>query len=181
MAPTIKTDNTFLADKVALRLGHLPTVDRLRVLDCYAGNGKVWQAVRKLSGRRIDVLPVDTRNDVDGFYLPGDNRVYLASLDLQRFDVIDLDAYGVPFAQLEQVFAAGFGGMVFVTFIQAQMGVLPFALLKAAGFSDAMIEAAPALCHKGGWPHLRDYLAQKGVRQLWQRTHARKHYIGFRT
>jgi hypothetical protein len=178
---TTKTDNAFLADKAALRWQHLPDGERLRVMDCYAGSGKVWPAVKKLSGRRIDVLPIDTWQDLDELVLPGDNRVYLASLDLQRFDVIDLDAYGVPFEQLEQLFAADYRGTVFATFIQVQMGVLPSALLRAVGFSQAMIAAAGGLCHRGGFDHLRAYLAQKGVRQIWQRQYFRKHYFGFRT
>ena len=95
--------------------------------------------------------------------------------------MIDLDAYGVPFEQLEMVFKAGFRGTVFATFIQSQMGQLPFGLLRAVGFSQAIIEETPVMCSKGGFDHLRAYLAQRGVRQIWQRQYRGKHYLGFRT
>ncbi len=124
MAQTTKTNNSYLADKVALRVAHLPDREVLRVMDCYAGSGVVWSAVKKLTGRRIAVLPIDISADVDGFHLAGDNKQYLETMDLSRFDVIDLDAYGVPYDQLKIVLDRGFHGTVFVTFIQSVFGTV---------------------------------------------------------
>lgn len=175
-----QTNNSYLADKVALRAGHLPAGEHLRVLDCYGGEGKIWAAVKRLTGRRITVLPIDLREYEDNaFYLPGDNRAYLQSLDLHRFDVIDLDAYGVPFDQLEQVFESGFQGVVFVTFIQSIMGRLPTGLLEAVGFTHEMVEKCPTLFGKSGWKYFLEYLSRRGVKRIWHRSHARKHYLGF--
>lgn len=175
-----QTNNSYLADKVALRAGHLPAGDHLRVLDCYAGEGKIWAAVRRLTGRRITVLPIDVKEyEETSFYLPGDNRAYLQTLDLNRFDVIDLDAYGVPFDQLEQVFSSGYQGVVFVTFIQSVMGQLPLGLLRAVGFSDEMVKKCPTLFGRSGWKYFLEYLSLRGVTRIWHRSHARKHYLGF--
>lgn len=98
-----QTDNTYLADKVMLRVGHLPTNEPLRVLDCYGGKGLVWAGVKQVTKRKIMRLPIDIKKDM-GFALPGHNQIYLESLDLTRFDAIDLDAYGIPYDQLKQVF-----------------------------------------------------------------------------
>jgi hypothetical protein len=76
LTDTIKTDNSYLRDKVELRIRHLP-VGEVRVLDCYAGQGLIWAAVRELTGRDIKVLPVDHRSDKGDFHLHGDNLEYL--------------------------------------------------------------------------------------------------------
>jgi hypothetical protein len=179
MAQTTKTNNSYLADKVALRVAHLPDREVLRVMDCYAGSGVVWSAVKKLTGRRIAVLPIDISADVDGFHLAGDNKQYLETMDLSRFDVIDLDAYGVPYDQLKIVLDRGFHGTVFVTFIQSVFGTLPNTLLVDLGFSLPMIEKSPALFGARGWQYFCEWMALRGVTSFWHRHHARKHYIGF--
>src|SRR5688572_25502525 len=93
-----KTNNSYLADKVALRVAHMPKAGEVRVLDCYAGQGVIWRAVERLTGREIKVLGIDVNkpDELSGFRMPGDNRAYLEIIDLSRFDVVDLDAYGIP-------------------------------------------------------------------------------------
>ncbi len=176
MAQTTKTDNSYLADKVALRLKHLPPGD-VSVLDCFAGRGLVWECVRRMSPQKITRLAIDRA--ATGFYLPGDNRSYLPILDLTAFNVIDLDAYGVPYEQLQQLFERQYHGRVFVTFIQSLYGQMPAGLLVDIGFSEPMIAKAPTLCSKRGWGLFCDWLALHGVRQIAHRSHGRKHYLAF--
>lgn len=133
-ATTKKTNNSYLSDKVSLRLGHLPAGKKIRVLDCYSGKGLIWKAVKKMSGRDITTLGIDVSADT-GFRLPGDNRAYLDTLDLSPFQVIDLDAYGVPYDQLKSIFSRGYKGHVFVTFIQTMYGQMPVGLLEDIGFT----------------------------------------------
>lgn len=178
MAQTKLTDNSYLSDKVALRLAHLPDKDGLRVLDCYGGTGKIWKAVRKLSGRRIMTLPIDVRDNV-GFHLPGDNRAYLDALDLGKFDIIDLDAYGIPYDQLKLIFERNYRGTVFVTFIQSIMGQINQGLLAEIGYPAEMVKKIPTLFGRRGWDHFLQYLALHGVGSISHRSHARKHYLCF--
>src|SRR3990172_353501 len=84
MERTKKTDNSYLADKIHLRANHLPEGD-VRVLDAFAGKGKIWSGVTYLAKRKIRRLPIDVR-DGFGFHLPGDNRAYFGELDLSRFN-----------------------------------------------------------------------------------------------
>lgn len=178
MAQT-KVNNSFLKDKIALRINHLPDGD-LRVLDCFAGSGLIWQAIaRALPERSIKVLPIDTQPYDGAFRLPGDNRRYLSELDLSRFNVIDLDAYGVPIEQLETIFERGYNGVVFVTFIQSAYGTMPYAALQAIGFSESQIEKCPTLFSERGWKYFREYLALRGVRRIVHRSRERKHYLAF--
>lgn len=178
MAQTKKTNNSYLGNKVDLRINHLPNGD-LSVLDCYGGAGKIWVAIERETGRLIRYLPIDKLDCGVGLFLPGDNLVYLASLDLSRFNVVDLDAYGVPYHQLEALFDKGFTGRVFVTMNQTVVGALPHDMLVQIGFSKAIIQASPALCFRNGWRHFLDYLATRGVRQVVHRSKARKHYLTF--
>lgn len=178
MAQTKKTNNSFLSNKVKLRLAHLPDGD-LSVLDCYGGSGLIWAAIERETGRKIRYISIDKQDYDIGLYLPGDNLAYLKSLDLGRFNVIDLDAYGVPFDQLEVLFERGYTGLVFVTFIQVVAGSLPRGMLREIGFTPEMVRKIPSLFFRRGWRYFSDYLAQKGVRTITHRSHARKHYLTF--
>jgi hypothetical protein len=170
------TDNSFLSDKVALRMNNLPPGD-IVVLDCYSGKGLVWAAVQRSTGRNIKTLPIDRRSDKDDFHLPGDNLEYLNTLDLSKFNVIDLDAYGIPFEQIECLVRRRYKGMVFITAIQSVMGRLPDAMLKATGFSQEQIDKAPTLLCKRGFQYLLQYLANAGVKRIRHRSYNRKHYL----
>lgn len=178
MAQIKKTNNSYLGNKVDLRINHLPD-GNLSVLDCYGGAGKIWAAIERETGRQIRYLPIDRLDYGVGLFLPGDNLVYLASLDLSRFNVVDLDAYGVPYHQLEVLFDREFTGRVFVTMNQTVAGGLPHDMLVQIGFSKAIIQASPTLCFRNGWRHFLDYLAARGVRQVVHRSKARKHYLTF--
>jgi hypothetical protein len=177
MAQIKKTDKSYLADKIHLRANHLPEGD-IRVLDAFAGAGKIWSGVAYLSERKIRRLPIDKRDDI-GFHLPGDNLAYLGNLDLSRFNAIDLDAYGIPFQQLKEVFESKFSGWVYVTFIQVVFGALPIEFLGECGFTEEMIKKSPALFYKRGWEYFINWLAMRGVQTIYHRQHKRKHYLAF--
>ncbi len=172
-----KVANSFLADKVYLRADHLPEGE-VTVLDCYAGQGLIWRGVAHVTGRRIRRLPIEMTASAE-FHLPGDNRAYLGTIDLARFNVVDLDAYGVPYEQLRLLFKRGYRGTVFATFIQIGWSSLPHAMLLDLGFTDEMIMCSPVLCSKSSWEHFLEWLALRGVPHVWHRTHERKHYMAF--
>ena len=171
-----KTDNSCLGDKLTIRINHLPDGD-LRVLDCFGGEGTIWERIEKVTGRNIDCLPIDLK-DNGRFRLPGDNLRFLKSLDLSKFNVIDLDAYGVPYKQLKTVFQSGYAGAVFVTFIQSYVGELPHEMLIDIGFTQSMINKCRTLLFKHGFDKFCQWLALQGVTKI---THISptpyKHYI----
>lgn len=176
-----KTDNSYFAEKVKLRSDNLPAVDPVRVLDMYHGNGHIWREVARLTGRRIDVLGIDKKPGMTKIYLRGDNRKY--RLDYDRFDLIDLDAYGVPYEQLETLFAGARKPKgVFATFIQSVFGRQPVEFLETLGYSSAMIDKVPTLFSLHGQQKMKDYLSLRGVRsvKIYHAEHKRKNYIFFR-
>lgn len=119
------TDNSFFQEKVNLRLQAISGMESVRVLDCFAGTGKIWKAVKRKSSAKIFVLGIEKERGKNIDALPGSNLKYLASMNLSRFDVIDLDAYGIPYDQLSLLFRRGYSGRVIVTAIQSGMGHYP--------------------------------------------------------
>lgn len=180
-AQTKKTDNDFLADKVQLRIDHCPKPKGrpARVLDCFGGKGTVWRLVEAKTGGKVDRVCIDSRPDLSSFHLHGDNIKVMAGLDLSGFDVVDLDAYGIPAAQLVEVFDSGFRGVVFVTAIQTMQGGIPAAMLDDLGFPGTISKKAPSLPSRRGWQLIKEWLALKGVRKISHRSKNRKHYLCF--
>ena len=48
-----KTDNSMFWDKVLLRLNHLPEKNNINVLDCFSGNGEIWDQIKKMTKKNI--------------------------------------------------------------------------------------------------------------------------------
>lgn len=178
---TKKTDNHYTMDKIMLRVNNLPEdKNTLTVLDCFGGRGVIWAGVKKISGIDIKRTAIDKRNDINYFHLHGDNEKVMAGIDLSKYDVIDLDAYGIPIAQLGQVFDSDFSGDVFVTAIQTMHGGLPNKLAEDLGFPKDINKKAPSLLARRGWQLLKEWLAINGVKKITHRSKDRKHYLHFR-
>lgn len=173
----MKTDNSHIKAKVNLRINHLPEGD-IYVLDCYSGKGIIWKEIKDRTGRNIKVLPIDIKKD-NIFHLVGNNLDFLSTIDLSKFNVVDLDAYGTPFEQLEILFKKEYHGTVFVTFIQSIMGAIPYRLLESVGFTREMINKIPTLFYRCGWNYFLQYLANKNIDKIYHYSFDRKHYLYF--
>ena len=99
----VQTDNSYLGHKIKLRLDSLPKKD-LKVLSAYGGDNILWEKIVKKFEYKIDVDLIDVKQK-NIIYMKGDNIKYLMSLNINKYDVIDLDAYGIPFKQLEVLFS----------------------------------------------------------------------------
>ena len=178
----MKRDNHFLADKVVLRVSHLPKKSPLKVLDCFHGKGVVWENVIRLSQRTdIEVLGIDhKKGKMDEWGLEFDCKVGLKDMDLTNYDIIDLDAYGCPSEELKLIFKSKFIGVIFCTNIQSTMNQLPWDLLIDLGYSLDMCRVAPVLCSKGGWEKVKSWLCLNGVKQITHRSKSKKHYFCFK-
>lgn len=165
MKYTTKTDNDFTKEKINLRCDHMPS-DPIKVLDCFGGFGVIWDGVKKQSGRSdVERLGIDKERRPS--CLRGDNLRWLSSLDLTQFNVIDLDAYGIPFDQVKILFERKYKGTVFFTMIIPSMGNLPSGLPLANGIKKEMYAKSPTIFCKIGWNLWLDYLANNGVEDVW--------------
>jgi hypothetical protein len=179
MVQTKKTDNDRLAEKLHLRLKYTPDERPIKVLDAFAATGKLWDKVKEnRKGQKIDVTRIDTNPRARGT-LRGDNLKYLATLDLSIYDVIDLDAYGIPAEQLMILTDRGYSGRVFVTAIQSMHGCLPSCLLEAIGFSREMVKVCPSLFNTNGIEKINEFLGVIGVEKYFFYYGNRKLYCTF--
>lgn len=177
----VQTENSYLGAKIKLRLRNLPDKKEINVLDCFSANGTLWREIKKLSpGKKINVLRIDNRNDLDGFYLEGDNEKFLEQMNLDRFDVIDLDSFGMPTNQLMILFKKKIKGKtVFVTFIQSILRQMSHEILYKNGITDEMIKKCPTLFGKRGWAFFKNFLALNGVCKIKTYQSQRKNYLCF--
>lgn len=96
---TYKVDNRSLQAKVNLRRWLLQRmkIDHVRVLDACAGEGAIWSAMEEHTTIdrwvRCDIKP---RYPSDGMTLKLSAVQSMQSMDLDEFNVIDIDTYGDP-------------------------------------------------------------------------------------
>ena len=95
---SIKTDNTNINKKIQLRKQATSNLKKLHVLDLFAGNNILWSEIKTDSYFGVD------KNKRKGKNLTADNIRIIPSLDLSRFNVIDVDSYGIPFNQIYHIF-----------------------------------------------------------------------------
>lgn len=117
--------------------------------------------------------------EYDAFGMIGDNLKLLQTIDLSKYDVIDLDAYGVPCDQLEIIFSRGYKGIIFFTFIQTMYGGLSLSLSLSLYLSigiDAMIKKCPSVFNKKGLFLFFEYLNKHGVKCVAYIRHGKKVY-----
>jgi len=179
---SLQTDNSMLAQKINLRLdavGKVPK-DKVCILDAFSGNMVVWSQIKARTKKKLNILRIDAKPDRDGLYLVGDNQKFIESLDLARFDIIDLDAYGSPYKQLKILFERGYTGYVICTFIQTMAGRLDNELLTSLGYTDSMINKIPTLFSRNGLQKMLHYLNKNGVDEITGYFTGRKNYFTFK-
>lgn len=92
------TDNANLAKKVALRKEATKELKELRVLDLFAGENLIWSKIKTDRYFGVEAEKGKGKN------LNVDNRRIIPVLDLSDFNVIDCDAYGIPYEQISMIF-----------------------------------------------------------------------------
>lgn len=182
---SLQTDNSHLQAKIKLRMGHLPNKPTLKVLDAFRGEGEIWNYIRARTKQKIEITGIDKKSNSNEFVLFGDNKKFFPSIPFETYDVIDLDAYGVPFDQLEYIFdydrRKKIHHKIFLTFIQSIYGRLPLGLLRKLGYSEAMVKKIPVLFDRNGIEKLKAYLALMGVSKIFIKSMGKKYYLFFET
>lgn len=178
-----QTDNSQLEEKILLRINSIEKIDKqeIKVLECYSGDGVIWDMVRQRTSKTIKVLRIDVKTDKVGIYLKGDNLKFIASMNLDHFDIIDLDAYGQPFEQLEIVFGKKYAGIVHVTWIMSGTFTarFPVKMMPYLNVTKAMYKKCPTLFSKDAFNNILSYLAFNGVKKIEAVKIDKKHYFWF--
>jgi len=153
--PFTQRHSSAFSAKVDLRARAIEGIDNPRILDAYSAGSALWRAVEKLTGKTLRTLSLDTT--AEGTFKI-DNRIALRGLDLDLFDVIDLDAYGTPWPQLDIVMRRGFRGTLVGTCIRLNRGWISKGLAVSGGMSAEMYKACPPLASRFAKEILLNYL-----------------------
>ena len=127
------TDNSHFYEKVNLRLKAIAEIpkDDVSILECYAGKGLLYAEVKKHTSKKLHIVSIEKERGKNPFALCGDNLKFLPTLNLEKFDIIDLDAYGIPSEQIKIIADRGWHGLLVVTCIKQRLGGgIPNILLK---------------------------------------------------
>jgi len=93
-----KQENSEPGKKIKLRLLAIEEIDKkeINVLECYSAKGHLWKSVRKKINKTVNVhgIEIDKNKKNEDIVFYGDNRKIVCSLDLSKYDLIDLDAFG---------------------------------------------------------------------------------------
>ena len=173
----VQTDNSYFDAKVKLRIDHLPNKKSLNVLDLFGGDGLIWNEIIKQTGKNISVLRMDVKSDKPGVYLKGDNTKFLKLMDLKQFDIIDVDAYGVPFKQLKIIFQKKYKGLIFITYIQSVFGRLPKQMLFELNYTERMIQKIPTMFNRDGIEKLKNWMSLYSIKKCKRISFQNKHYL----
>jgi len=182
MSSNKKTDNSYLREKVNLRIESLNLIKKneINVLEAFAGDGLIWDSVSKKTNKKINILKIELNEGKKGVYLKGKNEKFISLFDFKNYDIIDLDAYGIPFNQLEVIFEKKYKGIVHCTCIQSVLGKLPEKMLIKLGYTKTMIKKIPTLFNKNGLGKIENYLYLNGVKQIKGYFIDRKNYFYFK-
>lgn len=172
----VKTDNSYFAEKIDLRLSFLPDKKEINVLDIFGGYGKIWDTVKAMSGKIINVDRIEKREECGAHNMIGDNMKYLPVIDIHNYDIIDVDAYGIPFYQIDNILNRGYRGEIFVTYIQTMNGSLPKIMLNKLGYTNNMIQKSKTIFNKNGIDKLKKVLSLYGICNIFYVQRGRKIY-----
>lgn len=174
----LQTDNSYLSQKVNLRIKYLPNKKNINVLNCFAGHNLIWEnIIRLVKNKEFSVTNIDIKHNFDKAMLKGDNIKYMAKMNLNKYDIIDLDAYGIPFKQLQLLFDKKYKGHVYITYISSVFGCLPKKMLNKLGYTNEMIDKIPTLFNKNPFDKLCNYLYINNVRDIYYLKLKNKYYI----
>jgi len=180
MRRQVMTENSHLRTKIRIRQDAINLIgkDSINVLDAYAGEGIVWNRIRKeMPDIKITTLGIEKRKYLNPAVIMGDNRKVMKGLDLNQFDLIDLDAFGCPWEQLAICAKTAIQVPVVATHIIVTLGPVPKPLLAMAGIPDEWCDrrkVPQALFNRWRWEWWENYCANLGYKQTNYEIHLDK-------
>ena len=149
--------------KVSMRIEHIPSNPRVKVLDVYSANGDIWNTIqKKIPEKKFQITRLEQRKDCAGVYLRGDNRKFIQSLPIEQYDIIDFDSYGCCYPSLSLIAERiSVHTVCFFTQIQVQknFGGMNTGLLYSLGYTKAMLFKTKSIFSKNGNKKFIDYLS----------------------
>ncbi|MCL2168641.1 MAG: hypothetical protein FWB74_01285 [Defluviitaleaceae bacterium] len=162
MKQPTKTDNKSVANKVFLRKKATEHLDKLYVLDLFAGNNVLWSGIDKARYYGVELMAGKGKN------LNADARQAVASLDLSGFNVIDCDCYGIPYEVCKKILennSAKSGTVVIFTAITNALSGLTKMCMDDQNIGQ-MYKTAPTTFNQNGVEYFYDMLGNLGITKI---------------
>lgn len=156
---SISTDNANIENKIKLRKMSIQGLDRVKVLDLFAGANKIWSQIKTDRYYGIE------REKGKGKNLYANNLKVIPSLDLSDFNVIDCDSYGIPFEQMESLYENGTlqkGTVIIYTCISNAVSSMNGECLRQFKL-DKMYKKSKVLINKLAIDYFFEMLRRNGV------------------
>jgi len=107
----------------------LSTDKKYKVLDLYHGSGRIWNKLKN-DGIKFNLTPIDKKNGIDNLKIEN-------LIDYQKYDIIDIDAYGDGIGHFLKIKnKLKNGAIVFITYINI-MGSGCKTTMDMAGLGEA--------------------------------------------
>lgn len=155
------TASSYFNEKLEIRKRACQSLDRVDVLDLYAGKHVIWNQISHNRYYGVD-------NYEKSGNLPIDNRTAIKFLDLGQFTVIDADAYGMPYEQIQLLYENKTlrpGTVVCYTCITGPMNRLCVRLLQDFAI-EREYKRTRTLFNRYGYQYFHEMLNGHGVKDL---------------
>lgn len=157
-----KTDNKSVENKIFIRKKAIEGLDSVNVLDLFAGKNVLWGNIKTDRYYGVD-LAVDK-----GKNLYADSHKIFNSLDLRKFNVIDVDSYGISFdifIKLLNRSDVKNGTVIFYTAITNEFTKIRNEAKKEFGFQQ-FYDKAPSLFNARAIEFFYEMLGKYGVKEV---------------
>lgn len=102
---TNKKKSSHFNEKIWIRQEALKNVEKANVLDCFHGQGKLWERLCSTENNIKTVTGIEIKKMESKFsVIRSDNMEVLKSSVLEKYNVFDLDSYGYPVKQMDILF-----------------------------------------------------------------------------
>jgi hypothetical protein len=163
----VKIENSHFPEKIFLREYIIKkySLNNFKVLDCFHAEGKIWDTIKNKSNINFDLIGIEIDSTKKSIFpcIYQDNLRILKSINLDDFQIIDLDAYGNPFKQLKILYDRKYSGHIFLTFINVAKGGSDLNFLEFIGYSKKMVRKVHTLFAKNSFKKLKIALSKMGV------------------
>lgn len=161
LQPT-KTDNKSIANKIFIRQNGIKRLDNVRVLDLFAGRNVLWNNIKTDKYFGIDI-------DADkGANLKANTREVFDNINLQDYNVIDCDSYGIAFDLYKKLLTnhnINKGTVIFYTLITNEFTKIQNIAKKEFNFAH-FYNKAPSLFNARAIEFFYEFLAKYGVKEV---------------
>ena len=157
-----KTDNKSIGNKIFIRKQAIKSLSEVNVLDLFGGRNVLWNNIP--TNRYYGVESEKNK----GQNLCADSHHVLASLDLSKYNVIDVDSYGISFDIYKYLLTDSRvqnGTIVLYTAITNEFTKIQNAAKDEFGFRK-FYDKAPSLFNARAIEFFYEMLAKYGVEEV---------------